>query len=52
MSLVGEGSPSSVTVASSDREGNRAFYSNFGAKIDVSAPGGEVRNETDTSVAV
>jgi serine protease len=36
-----------VTVAASDREGNRAFYSNFGAKIDVTAPGGEVRNETD-----
>jgi serine protease len=36
-----------VTVASSDREGNRAFYSNFGAEIDVTAPGGEVRNETD-----
>ncbi|HVK20428.1 MAG TPA: S8 family serine peptidase [Actinokineospora sp.] len=36
-----------VSVAASDREGNRAFYSNFGAKIDVTAPGGEVRNETD-----
>lgn len=36
-----------VSVASSDREGNRAFYSNFGAKIDLTAPGGEVRNETD-----
>ncbi|MGX7827922.1 S8 family peptidase [Actinokineospora sp. 24-640] len=36
-----------VSVASSDREGNRSFYSNFGAGIDVTAPGGEVRNETD-----
>ncbi|CAM3739403.1 S8 family peptidase [Kibdelosporangium persicum] len=36
-----------VTVASNDRQGNRAFYSNFGALIDVTAPGGEVRNETD-----
>ncbi|CRK60372.1 Extracellular protease precursor [Alloactinosynnema sp. L-07] len=36
-----------VSVAASDREGNRAFYSNFGPKIDVTAPGGEVRNETD-----
>lgn len=36
-----------VSVASNDREGNRAFYSNFGARIDVTAPGGEVRNETD-----
>ncbi|HEV2784323.1 MAG TPA: S8 family peptidase [Actinophytocola sp.] len=36
-----------VSVASSDRSGNRAFYSNFGATIDVTAPGGEVRLETD-----
>jgi serine protease len=36
-----------VSVAASDREGNRAFYSNYGALIDVTAPGGEVRNETD-----
>ncbi|WP_412544082.1 S8 family serine peptidase [Longispora sp. K20-0274] len=36
-----------ITVAASDRAGNRAFYSNFGAKIDITAPGGEVRLETD-----
>jgi serine protease len=36
-----------VTVAALDRTGNRAFYSNFGATIEVSAPGGEVRLETD-----
>jgi serine protease len=36
-----------VSVASNDRGGNRAFYSNFGAGIDVTAPGGEVRLETD-----
>ncbi|MGH3858424.1 S8 family peptidase [Actinokineospora sp.] len=36
-----------VSVAAGDREGNRAFYSNYGALIDVTAPGGEVRNETD-----
>jgi serine protease len=36
-----------VSVASNDRDGNRAFYSNFGALIDVTAPGGEVRLETD-----
>jgi serine protease len=36
-----------VSVAANDREGNRAFYSNFGSLIDVTAPGGEVRNETD-----
>lgn len=36
-----------VAVAANDRAGNRAFYSNFGTKIDVTAPGGEVRLETD-----
>ena len=36
-----------VAVASSNRQGNRAFYSNYGAKIDVAAPGGEVRRESD-----
>ncbi|WP_436496299.1 S8 family serine peptidase [Actinokineospora sp. HUAS TT18] len=36
-----------VAVAASDRGGDRSFYSNFGAKIDVTAPGGEVRLETD-----
>lgn len=30
-----------IAVASNDREGNRASYSNYGAKIDVTAPGGE-----------
>ncbi|UZI32776.1 S8 family serine peptidase [Streptomyces sp. VB1] len=36
-----------ITVAATDRGGDRAFYSNFGNKVDVSAPGGEVRRETD-----
>lgn len=30
-----------VAVAALDRQGNRANYSNFGAVVDVSAPGGE-----------
>ncbi|MEU2119876.1 S8 family serine peptidase [Streptomyces sp. NPDC016459] len=30
-----------ITVAASDREGNRASYSNYGNIIDVTAPGGE-----------
>ena len=30
-----------VAVASNDREGNRASYSNYGTLIDVTAPGGE-----------
>ncbi|MEU5223135.1 S8 family serine peptidase [Streptomyces toyocaensis] len=30
-----------VNVAASDREGNRASYSNYGSIIDITAPGGE-----------
>ena len=35
-----------VAVASNDREGNRASYSNYGAKIDGTAPGGETATLT------
>ncbi|WP_196777878.1 S8 family peptidase [Lentzea aerocolonigenes] len=37
-----------VTVAALGREGNKAFYSNFGTRIDIAAPGGETRRGTDT----
>ncbi|GLZ28922.1 extracellular protease [Lentzea sp. NBRC 105346] len=37
-----------ISVAALGREGNKAFYSNYGAKIDVAAPGGETRRGTDT----
>ncbi|MFF9867264.1 S8 family serine peptidase [Streptomyces sp. NPDC013953] len=37
-----------INVASTSREGNRSYYSNFGSIIDVSAPGGETRRATDT----
>ena len=33
-----------VTVASNKRDGGRAYYSNYGAKVDVTAPGGETSN--------
>ena len=33
-----------ITVAAIDREGNRSWYSNFGAKVDIAAPGGETMN--------
>lgn len=36
-----------ITVAALDRTGNRAFYSNFGNVVEIAAPGGEVRLETD-----
>lgn len=38
-----------ITVAANDRQGNKAFYSNYGKTVDVTAPGGEVRNESDPS---
>lgn len=37
-----------INVASTSREGNRSYYSNFGTNIDVAAPGGETRRATDT----
>ncbi|MEV4949619.1 S8 family serine peptidase [Streptomyces sp. NPDC053755] len=37
-----------ITVASTSREGNRSFYSNYGTIVDVAAPGGETRRGTDT----
>lgn len=30
-----------ITVASNNREGDRAYYSNYGSTIEVTAPGGE-----------
>ncbi|MFF4173082.1 S8 family serine peptidase [Streptomyces sp. NPDC001744] len=37
-----------ITVASTNREGGRSYYSNFGTLVDVAAPGGETRRATDT----
>nr|WP_184036452.1 S8 family peptidase [Chitinivorax tropicus] len=37
-----------ITVASTNRAGGHAYYSNFGSVIDVSAPGGET-NVTDAN---
>ncbi|MFF4983811.1 S8 family serine peptidase [Streptomyces sp. NPDC001046] len=34
-----------ITVAASNREGGRAWYSNYGRGVDVSAPGGETRSD-------
>ncbi len=30
-----------ITVAASDRQGNRAYYSNYGNLVEITAPGGE-----------
>jgi len=32
-----------VTVAAVNRDGGRTFYSNFGANVDIAAPGGDTR---------
>ncbi|MFH8366281.1 S8 family serine peptidase [Streptomyces sp. NPDC018031] len=37
-----------INVASTNRTGDKAFYSNWGSTVDVSAPGGETRRATDT----
>ncbi|MDJ0380031.1 S8 family serine peptidase [Streptomyces sp. G-G2] len=37
-----------ITVAATNRTGDRSFYSNFGSLVDVAAPGGETRRATDT----
>jgi serine protease len=36
-----------VSVAASDRQGNRASYSNYGTGIDVTAPGGETATSSN-----
>ncbi|MFF5445686.1 S8 family serine peptidase [Streptomyces sp. NPDC012888] len=37
-----------INVAASNRTGDRSYYSNYGAIIDIAAPGGETRRATDT----
>ncbi|HEX7309331.1 S8 family serine peptidase [Lentzea sp.] len=37
-----------IAVAATGREGNKAFYSNYGSRVDIAAPGGETRRGTDT----
>jgi serine protease len=39
-----------VTVAATDRNGAKAYYSNFGAAVDVAAPGGDVRAASTNGV--
>lgn len=39
-----------ITVAATDRVGDRAYYSNFGSDVDLSAPGGDLRFTPDDGV--
>ena len=40
-----------VTVAATDRAGNRAYYSNYGSVVDVAAPGGETNVNAADGIA-
>ena len=39
-----------ITVAASNRDGNRAFYSNFGSVVEIAAPGGETNSMSTNGV--
>ena len=39
-----------VTVAATNRNGGRAYYSNFGNVVDVAAPGGDIRASSSNGV--
>jgi serine protease len=39
-----------ITVAANDRDGQRAFYSNYGSVVEVAAPGGETSPTTSNGV--
>ena len=39
-----------VTVASTNRNGGRSYFSNFGAVVDVAAPGGDIRASASNGV--
>ena len=39
-----------ITVASTNREGGRAYYSNFGSAVDIAAPGGETYSSKNDGV--
>ncbi|CAL9590650.1 S8 family serine peptidase [Streptomyces sp. enrichment culture] len=39
-----------ISVASTDRAGNRAYYSNYGTVVDIAAPGGETNSVTSDGI--
>ncbi|MFE0092293.1 S8 family serine peptidase [Streptomyces sp. NPDC058991] len=39
-----------ITVAASDRQGNRAYYSNYGSVVDITAPGGETSPSSSNGI--
>ncbi|WP_031486897.1 S8 family peptidase [Streptomyces bicolor] len=39
-----------ISVAATDRQGNRSYYSNFGSVVDIAAPGGETNSVTSSGI--
>ncbi|MEK8052349.1 S8 family peptidase [Ideonella sp. DXS22W] len=39
-----------TTVAAANRSGGRAYYSNYGANVDVAAPGGDMRSAATNGI--
>ncbi|GGX23851.1 extracellular protease [Streptomyces malachitofuscus] len=39
-----------ITVAATNRAGGRAYYSNYGATVDIAAPGGETRTSAANGI--
>jgi serine protease len=39
-----------ISVAASDRQGNRSYYSNFGSVVDIAAPGGETNSVASSGI--
>lgn len=42
--------PGVIVVGATDRQNNRAYYSNFGPRIDVMAPGGDMRSRATDGI--
>ena len=40
-----------VTVAATNRSGGKAYYSNYGSAVDLSAPGGETNSSASNGIA-
>jgi serine protease len=39
-----------ITVAATDRNGSRAYYSNYGSVVTLAAPGGDVRSSSSNGI--
>lgn len=39
-----------ITIAATNRSGGKSYYSNFGAVVDLAAPGGDVRSSSSNGI--